>query len=47
LKIDISLFFVMTHDGKLASEWTFEPCENGTNDPTVHRPLRILLMSSA
>jgi len=20
----------------MTSEWTFEPCENGTNDPAVH-----------
>jgi len=29
----------MTHDAKMASEGTFEPCENGTNDPAVQRSL--------
>jgi len=37
----------MTRDAKLALEGTFEPCENGTNDPAVLRSLSILLMSSA
>jgi len=31
----------MTLNGKIASEGTFEPCEKGTNDPAVQRPLYI------
>jgi len=37
----------MTRDTKMASEGTFEPSENGTNDLAVQRSLSILLMSSA
>jgi len=31
----------MTPDAKMASEGTFEPCENGTNDLAVQRSLSI------
>jgi len=46
-KLILYTFFVMTRDAKIASEGTFEPCENGTNDPTVQRFLSILLMCLA
>jgi len=34
----------MTRDAKMMSQGTFEPCENGTNDPVVQWSLSIFLM---
>jgi len=44
LKTDTAHFFVMTRDAKMASEGTFEPYDNGINEPAVQRSLSILLM---
>jgi len=37
----------MTRNAKMAAEGTFEPCEKGTNDPTVQRSLSILFNVSS
>ena len=47
MTIDTVHFFVMTRNGKMASEGTFEPCEKETNDPAVQRSLCILFNVSS
>ena len=41
LRTDTLHFFVITRNAKMAAEGTFEPCEEGTNDPAVQRSLSI------